>query len=351
MFFPTDLGHAEIRWDGPRATLLLDGVESSAVDASDPSYLEFEYMQHMSCALGAALPPPGPVRALHLGGAACALACAWEAARPGSRQVCVEVDALLAQRVREHFPIPRSPRVRIRVGDGRAVVDAARPGAWDVVVRDAFVGGAVPEHLRTRECAAAVAADWDGVLPSSRDDLLTLPGVGPYTADAVIAFSYRKRSVVLDTNTRRVLCRLHGAAAPPSHLRKDEIARADAMVPLEDDLAWQWNAALMELGALVCTAKNPACQECPLRPDCAWFAAGKPESGTPRRVQRFTGTHREARGKIMAVLRGAASPVSRDELAAAASLAPSRFDPALDSLLDDGLACLSPGGYALPGER
>lgn len=157
MFFPTDLGHAEIRWDGPRATLLLDGVESSAVDASDPSYLEFEYMQHMSCALGAALPPPGPVRALHLGGAACALACAWEAARPGSRQVCVEVDALLAQRVREHFPIPRSPRVRIRVGDGRAVVDAARPGAWDVVVRDAFVGGAVPEHLRTRECAAAVA--------------------------------------------------------------------------------------------------------------------------------------------------------------------------------------------------
>ena len=157
MFFPTDLGHAEIRWDGPRATLLLDGVESSAVDASDPSYLEFEYMQHMSCALGAALPPPGPVRALHLGGAACALACAWEATRPGSRQVCAEVDALLAHRVREHFPIPRSPRVRIRVGDGRAVVDAARPGAWDVVVRDAFVGGAVPEHLRTRECAAAVA--------------------------------------------------------------------------------------------------------------------------------------------------------------------------------------------------
>ena len=205
--------------------------------------------------------------------------------------------------------------------------------------------------LRLRECAAAVAADWDGVLPSSRDDLLTLPGIGPYTADAIIAFSYRRRSVVLDTNTRRVLCRLHGTAAPPSHLRKDEIARADAMVPLEDDLAWQWNAALMELGALVCTAKNPACQECPLRPDCAWFAAGKPESGTPRRVQRFTGTHREARGKIMAVLRGAASPVSRDELAAAASLAPSRFDPALDSLLDDGLACLRPGGYALPEER
>lgn len=204
--------------------------------------------------------------------------------------------------------------------------------------------------LWLRECAAAAVADWNGVLPSSRDDFLTLPGIGPHTADAVIAFSYRKRSAVLDMNTRRVLCRLHGTAAPSSYLRKDEIARADAMVPLEDDLAWQWNAALMELGALVCTAKNPACQECPLRPDCTWFTTGGPESSTPRRVQRFAGTHREARGRIMAVLRGVKSPVSRDELVTATSSALSRFDPALDSLLDDGFACLHSGGYTPPGE-
>jgi len=202
--------------------------------------------------------------------------------------------------------------------------------------------------LRLRDCAAAIVANWGGVLPRSREDLLSLPGIGPYTADAIIAFAYRKRSVVLDTNTRRVLCRLHGAEAPPSHLRKDEIGRADALVPADDNMAWQWNAALMELGALVCTAKNPACEKCPLCSDCAWLAAGRPENGMPRRVQRFTGTHREARGKIMAILRAADGPITLETLSEATSLAPSRFDPALDSLLADGLACRSSLGYALP---
>ena len=146
--FETDFGSARIRWDGPRATLFLDGVESSAVDTSDPTYLEFEYMQHMSAVVAASRGEGDRFRALHVGGAACALACAWSARYPQSRHVAVEVDGALAAQVREHFPIPKAPQVKIRVGDGRAVLDATREGSFDVIVRDAFAAGVTPGHLR-----------------------------------------------------------------------------------------------------------------------------------------------------------------------------------------------------------
>ena len=95
-------------------------------------------------------------RALHVGGAACALACAWSASYPSSRHVAVEVDRLLAEQVREHFPIPKAPQVKIRVGDGLSVVEATREGSVDVIVRDAFASGVTPAHLRTLECARLV---------------------------------------------------------------------------------------------------------------------------------------------------------------------------------------------------
>ena len=151
--FDTDVGPARIRWDGPRATLFLGDVESSAVDTSDPTYLEFEYMQHMDAVVSSLFGTQDRFRALHVGGAACALACAWSASRPRSRHVAVEVDRRLAEQVREHFPIPKSPQVKIRVGDGRAVLDQTREGSFDVIVRDAFASGVTPDHLRTTECA------------------------------------------------------------------------------------------------------------------------------------------------------------------------------------------------------
>jgi len=151
--FDTDFGSASIRWDGPRATLFLDGVESSAVDTSDPTYLEFEYMQHMSAVVSTLWGTGERLRALHVGGAACALACAWSATHPLSRHVAVEVDGALAAQVREHFPIPKAPQVKIRVGDGRAVLGATREAGFDVIVRDAFAAGITPDHLRTVECA------------------------------------------------------------------------------------------------------------------------------------------------------------------------------------------------------
>ena len=191
--FDTDFGPAHIRWDGPRATLFLGEVESSAVDTSDPTYLEFEYMQHMDAVVSSLWGAQDRFRALHVGGAACALACAWSASHPQSRHVAVEVDRLLAEQVREHFPIPKAPQVKIRVGDGRAVLDAARGGSFDVIVRDAFASGVTPDHLRTVECAQRARATLTargvylvncahGGAANARQDVAALREVFPFVA-------------------------------------------------------------------------------------------------------------------------------------------------------------------------
>ena len=143
--------------------LMLDGAESSFLDLRDPSHLDFEYHQQMDAVLTALRGAGGPVKALHLGGAGCALARAWDATRPGSQQVAVEIDKILADRVRTWFDLPRSPRLRIRVGDAAEVVTGLRPGQWDVVVRDVFNGGSVPASCRSQEflgtCLRALAPD------------------------------------------------------------------------------------------------------------------------------------------------------------------------------------------------
>ncbi len=155
---PTSLGTATLRREpgaGHLVTLLLDGTESSCLDLEDPAHLEFEYMQQMAAVLDAAR-PAGPVRALHLGAAGCALPRALEARRPGSTQLAVELDAVLADLVRTWFDLPRAPRLRIRSGDARAVTATLPDGAWEVVVRDVFDAGLVPRHVRTVEAAAEV---------------------------------------------------------------------------------------------------------------------------------------------------------------------------------------------------
>ena len=143
--------------------LMLDSAESSFLDMRDPSHLDFEYHQQMDAVLTALRGAGGPVKALHLGGAGCALARAWDATRPGSQQVAVEIDKILADRVRTWFDLPRSPRLRIRVGDAAEVVTGLRPGQWDVVVRDVFNGGSVPASCRSQEfldsCLRALAPD------------------------------------------------------------------------------------------------------------------------------------------------------------------------------------------------
>ncbi len=190
-----------------------------------------------------------------------------------------------------------------------------------------------------------------GEVPSSVDELLALPGIGPYTAAAVAAFAYWVRTPVVDTNIRRVLARavLGQAEAWPPSARRDA-AEMSAMLPEDPAEARVANVAFMELGALVCTARSPKCAACPIAEDCAWRAAGYPTHDGPRRAPaaRFHGSDRQVRGRVMAELRAADRPVPRAELAPASD-DPAQLDRALAGLLRDGLAITDGGGYALPG--
>jgi A/G-specific adenine glycosylase len=157
--------------------------------------------------------------------------------------------------------------------------------------------------------------------------------------------------VVLDTNVRRVLARvLDGAALPRPSVTVAERAGAESVLPDDDATAALWSVAVMELGALVCTATSPACGCCPVAAQCAWLAAGRPAyDGPARPVQRFAGTDRQVRGLLLAVVREAHGPVAKDSLEAVWDDAVQR-ERALDSLVADGLLDpLADGTFALPG--
>jgi len=131
--------------------LYLDETESSFIDLADPAYLDFEYHQHMDAAVKVLLGEDLPLNAAHLGGAACALARAWDATHPGSAQLAVEIDAKLAAYVRQWFDLPRSPRLRIRIDDAVVAAPSLKAEFWDVVVRDIFSAGTVPDSVCTPE--------------------------------------------------------------------------------------------------------------------------------------------------------------------------------------------------------
>jgi A/G-specific adenine glycosylase len=175
--------------------------------------------------------------------------------------------------------------------------------------------------------------------------------VGDYTAAAVAAFAFGQRQVVLDTNVRRVLARaIGGEELPRPSVTRAERDRALAVLPDDEPTAATWSVAVMELGALVCTATEPRCTACPVAAQCAWAAAGRPAyAGPPRKVQTWAGTDRQCRGRLLAVLRDAEGPVHRTALEAAWSDVAQR-DRALDGLLADGLAArVGPDTFALPG--
>ncbi|MER2092444.1 MAG: A/G-specific adenine glycosylase [Saccharopolyspora rectivirgula] len=207
--------------------------------------------------------------------------------------------------------------------------------------------------VRLHETATVIATEHGDVVPSDVETLLSLPGVGEYTARAVAAFAYGKRAPVVDTNVRRVVARaVHGAgdAGPPS--TKRDLADVAALLPEEDARAATMSAALMELGQVICTARSPLCQQCPVLADCAWNRAGRPAyAGPPKKVQKFAGTDRQVRGKLLDVLRNSPGPVTREQLDAVWSDAGQR-DRCLDSLLVDGLVEQTDDGrFALPGEH
>lgn len=202
---------------------------------------------------------------------------------------------------------------------------------------------------RLHECATVIAEQYDDAVPSDVETLLTLPGVGAYTARAIACFAYRDRVPVVDTNVRRVVTRVvHGRADAASSTR--DLADVEALLP-ETALAPKFSIALMELGATVCTARAPRCGLCPLS-TCAWRSRGFPASTSPaRRVQRYAGTDRQVRGRLLDVLRDNASPVTRAQLDIAWLSDTAQRDRALDSLLVDGLVeQTADGRFALAGE-
>ncbi|WP_326832360.1 A/G-specific adenine glycosylase [Arthrobacter sp. AQ5-05] len=228
--------------------------------------------------------------------------------------------------------------------------------------------------LRVHAAAAMIVEQHDGEVPDTFEALLTLPGIGTYTAAAVAAFAFGRRETVVDTNIRRVHARLViGQALPAPTLTAAEMKLAADLLPHDPAESVEWNAAVMELGALVCTARSPKCGLCPVRKECAWIAAGQPEPTYMPKGQPWAGTDRQVRGAVMAVLRAADAPIHADllwasdtELATTAPLAhpaevatalgklhdlntqAPQLERALAGLLADGLAQLSDDGYHLP---
>jgi A/G-specific adenine glycosylase len=205
--------------------------------------------------------------------------------------------------------------------------------------------------LNLHAAAVAITERHAGVVPHDVDELLALPGVGDYTARAVAAFAFGRRHPVVDTNVRRVIARAvdgQGEAGPPR--TKADLAAMEALLPHDEADAKLTNAGVMELGALVCTARAPRCEQCPVADLCAWRLAGKPPYTGPRAAvqKKFEGSDRQVRGLIMAELRASDIPVAHAEIEQVWTDAAQR-ERALAGLLSDGLVVGDAStGYQLP---
>ncbi len=192
--------------------------------------------------------------------------------------------------------------------------------------------------LRLHAAASVITAVHQGRVPAGLDDLLTLPGVGDYTARAVAAFAFGARTPVVDTNVRRVLSRVvRGVDEPREPATAADRAQMAELLPALPVRAARFSAAVMELGALICTARNPACPSCPLADGCRWRLSGSPAGVARRPVQTWHGTDRQLRGRILAALRASDGPVAEHALPSAVD-GGNQFDRCLGSLITDGLA-------------
>ena len=202
--------------------------------------------------------------------------------------------------------------------------------------------------------AVEIAEQHGDEVPADVDALLALTGVGPYTARAVAAFAFGDTHPVVDTNTRRVIARVvHGRAAAGMPAPRD-LDDMSALLPADREAAAVFNAAAMELGAIVCTARAPRCGDCPIADLCEWRGAGYPDNAPQKRPKQaaFAGSDRQVRGRIMELMRSATAAVTQDEALAAAAdgsvREPEQPQRALDSLVADGLIVEFEGRLRLP---
>lgn len=205
--------------------------------------------------------------------------------------------------------------------------------------------------LNLHAAARACVERHGGALPSTITELQALPGVGPYTARAVLAFAFDADVAVLDTNAARVLARWNGRRLGP----KEAQMAADAVVA--PGFGWAWNQGMLDLGATVCTKRVARCDACPLTPHCAWHLAGHPSpdpaegsAGTSGRQATFEGSDRQGRGLLVEALR--TGPVARVDLAGVMGWPadPLRAERVARTLVVDGLIESAPdGAWCLPG--
>lgn len=188
--------------------------------------------------------------------------------------------------------------------------------------------------VRLHEAAVAITDKHNGKIPSTYEELRKLPGIGDYTAAAIQAFAFDKKSLVLDINIRRLFARaIDGVSTPPLHITQTERIARTELIPKD---ASTWAAATMELGALICTAKNPKCDICPIKASCRWRLNNYPESQTiKKRTQAWHGTDRQCRGRIIAHLRNH-DTATKKELTKLWD-DQSQFERSLESLLTDKL--------------
>nr|WP_255560149.1 A/G-specific adenine glycosylase [Salinibacterium sp. M195] len=224
---------------------------------------------------------------------------------------------------------------------------AAAPGdavrAWERL-------GYPRRALNLHAAASAITEQHGGIVPEDIPSLLALPGIGDYTARAVAAFAYGHRHPVVDTNVRRVIARAvlgQGEAGPPS--TKRDLAAMEELLPADAREAQATNAAVMELGAIVCTARKPLCEDCPVKNLCQWRATGYPPYEGKRQAtqKRFEGSDRQVRGLILAELRASDVPVSAAEIVQVWAESEQR-ERALNGLLRDGLVVRVDSDYELP---
>jgi len=203
--------------------------------------------------------------------------------------------------------------------------------------------------INLHRCAREVVERHAGQLPHTLDELLALPGIGPYTARAVLAFAFEADHAVVDTNTARVLARWEARRLTAREVQD----AADAALP--PGHAWAWNQAMLDLGAAVCTRRAPHCGACPVSGRCGWAAAGWPvpdpadgSSGVSGGQSRFEGSDRQGRGRLVEALR--LGPVARTDAASVAGWPadPARAERVMAGLVADGLARLDGSMLRLP---
>ncbi|AWB84649.1 A/G-specific adenine glycosylase [Corynebacterium liangguodongii] len=259
---------------------------------------------------------------------------------PGTSPWGVLVSEVMSQQT----PVSRVAPVWLEWMERWPTPEAFAAAGPDEVLRAWGSLGYPRRALRLHECAKVVVERHSGVVPGDVDTLLALPGIGAYTARAVACFAYDKNVAVVDTNVRRVYARaVEGVFL--AHPHAGEISAVEALLPERDGPVF--SAGLMELGALVCQARAPRCERCPISQRCAWLAAGRPEPDAEqlrrRKVQKFIGTDRQVRGKIMKLIRSSPGAVTTAQVEEVWPDAEQRAR-ALDSLLDDGLAVRTPEG-------